>query len=48
LRMIVELALNVTTAAIIASRPIGRAWRTGPRARLLARPLLAEVLAGLT
>ena len=30
------LALNVTTAAIIASSPIGRAWRTGPRAGLLA------------
>jgi hypothetical protein len=29
-RMIVELALNVRTAATIAARPTGRAWRTGP------------------
>jgi len=30
LRMIVELALNVSTTATIATKPIGRAWRTGP------------------
>jgi hypothetical protein len=41
--MIVELALNVSTAAIMAISPMGRAWRTGPRTALLA-----GVLAGLT
>jgi hypothetical protein len=28
--MIVELALKVSTTATIATKPMGRAWRTGP------------------